>query len=145
MTNLSAALIGALLGFIGWRVLIWRPSVTGVYLNAAMLATFPLYYMLFAAWVAAWDFVALEALAGLPFFLVVAAAVVLAKQTRTALLLLGVGYIGHGLYDFIQPALFQNPGAPFWWPAFCGTVDVVFGVAALWLGLRTPASGENGV
>jgi hypothetical protein len=37
---------------------------------------------------------------------------------------------GHGVFDFFHGHVISNPGVPAWWPAFCGTYDVV---AAGWL------------
>lgn len=38
-----------------------------------------------------------------------------------------VALAGHGLFDFVHGRLIANPGVPAWWPAFCGTYDVVAG------------------
>ncbi len=35
---------------------------------------------------------------------------------------------GHGLFDAVHDLLVTNPGVPEWWPAFCGTFDVVVAV-----------------
>ncbi|PTU32389.1 hypothetical protein [Stenotrophobium rhamnosiphilum] len=32
---------------------------------------------------------------------------------------------GHGVFDFFHDGLIQNPGAPTWWPTFCGAYDIV--------------------
>jgi hypothetical protein len=36
-----------------------------------------------------------------------------------------VGLAGHGIFDGFHGQLISNPGVPAWWPAFCGTYDVV--------------------
>ncbi len=41
--------------------------------------------------------------------------------------------VGHGAFDFVHHWLIENPGVPHWWPGFCLTFDVVFG---LWLAVR---------
>ena len=41
--------------------------------------------------------------------------------------------IGHGVFDFFHHWFIENPGVPHWWPGFCLTFDVVFGV---WLAGR---------
>jgi hypothetical protein len=41
--------------------------------------------------------------------------------------------IGHGVFDFAHHWFIENPGVPYWWPGFCMTFDVVFGV---WLAVR---------
>ncbi|MDP8982948.1 MAG: hypothetical protein M3O35_20415 [Acidobacteriota bacterium] len=38
------------------------------------------------------------------------------------------GLVGHGVFDFVQHRLIENPGVPLWWPGFCGVFDVVFGL-----------------
>ncbi len=47
--------------------------------------------------------------------------------------LVAAGIAGHGVFDFIRPALIENAGVPVWWPGFCGTVDVLLGP---WLALQ---------
>ena len=42
--------------------------------------------------------------------------------------IVAVALVAHGVYDFLHPRLFDNPGAPLWWPAFCGAYDVVAGI-----------------
>ena len=43
-------------------------------------------------------------------------------------LLVGVGIVGHGLFDLLHPAIIHNPGVPTWWPSFCMSLDVVLGL-----------------
>lgn len=43
------------------------------------------------------------------------------------------GIIGHGAFDFVHHWIIENPGVPHWWPGFCLTFDVIFG---LWLAVR---------
>lgn len=40
---------------------------------------------------------------------------------------------GHGVYDFLHPHLFANPGAPAWWPAFCSAYDITAAAGLAWL------------
>ncbi len=47
---------------------------------------------------------------------------------RSNLWIVAIALVGHGVYDFLHPHLFANPGAPSWWPAFCGAYDVVAGI-----------------
>ncbi len=60
---------------------------------------------------------------------------------RTSLWLVVFGLALHGLFDFVREAYLHAPGAPHWWPEFCGAYDVV---AALGLGLllRNPGKAE---
>jgi hypothetical protein len=34
---------------------------------------------------------------------------------------------GHGLFDAVHGFIITNPGMPAWWPAFCGSFDIVAG------------------
>jgi hypothetical protein len=60
--------------------------------------------------------------------------------------LVAVGLVAHGLFDFLRGDLIVNPGVPVWWPAFCGSFDVVAGgYLAWWLArarVLTPATPE---
>jgi hypothetical protein len=54
---------------------------------------------------------------------------------RTSLWVVAAGLALHGLFDFVRRMLLPAPGAPEWWPAFCGSYDLVaaLGLAALLL------------
>ena len=51
------------------------------------------------------------------------------------------GLFLHGVFDFVRHAYLAAPGAPEWWPAFCGAYDVVaaVGLATLLLVQRRAA------
>jgi hypothetical protein len=52
---------------------------------------------------------------------------------------------GHGVFDFVHPALVNNSGVPIWWPGFCGTIDIVLGgwlVACLLKATKSNRGGE---
>lgn len=49
-------------------------------------------------------------------------------------ILVGIGIIAHGLFDFVHDGIIENPGVPTWWPSFCGSVDVLLG---LWVVILT--------
>jgi hypothetical protein len=57
------------------------------------------------------------------FFAVFAALAVVGF--RTSLWIVAVGLALHGGFDFVRHSLLAAPGAPEWWPAFCGAYDVV--------------------
>ena len=40
---------------------------------------------------------------------------------------------GHGVLDAFHGGLIDNPGVPVWWPAFCGTYDIVAAALLAWL------------
>ena len=43
------------------------------------------------------------------------------------------GLAAHGVFDAFHAHIVHNPGVPEWWPAFCGTYDVVAAAALAWL------------
>lgn len=44
---------------------------------------------------------------------------------RWSMWIVAAGLALHGLFDFIRYSVLIAPGAPPWWPAFCGSYDVV--------------------
>ena len=54
---------------------------------------------------------------------------------RSTLWIVVAGLALHGLFDFARFSFLAAPGAPLWWPAFCGAYDLVaaLGLAALLL------------
>ena len=50
--------------------------------------------------------------------------------------LVAAGLAAHGLFDFVHPRLVDNPGVPAFWPAFCGSYDVIAGAYLAWLLFR---------
>lgn len=85
------------------------------------------YYVLFAAMGASGRVLAMEIAIGAGFSL---AALIGFKRNMW---LVAAAIAGHGVFDFVHPALFANPGVPVWWPGFCGTVDLILGA---WLAVR---------
>jgi len=61
---------------------------------------------------------------------------------RRNLWLVAAGLVGHGVMDFFHVHLVENPGVPPWWPAFCGTYDVVAGAILAWLLKRAAIKPE---
>jgi hypothetical protein len=61
---------------------------------------------------------------------------------RSSLWLVVAALAGHGLFDFVHGRWIANPGVPLFWPAFCGTYDVVAAgyLAALLARSKVPAS-----
>lgn len=57
---------------------------------------------------------------------------------RVSLWIAAVGLLLHGVFDFVRHGYLPAPGAPEWWPAFCGAYDVVaaVGLAVLLVGKR---------
>jgi hypothetical protein len=60
---------------------------------------------------------------------------------RTNLWIVAGGLALHGAFDFVRHAFLPAPGAPEWWPAFCGSYDIVaaLGLATLLLDNRRRA------
>jgi hypothetical protein len=81
-----------------------------------------LLYGLFAAMSGSTGVLMMESI-GITLFIV--AAVI---GFKTNLWIVAVALAAHGVYDFLHPRLFENPGAPLWWPAFCGAYDIVAGI-----------------
>jgi hypothetical protein len=57
---------------------------------------------------------------------------------RSSLWVVAAGLALHGVFDFVRSQFIAAPGAPLWWPAFCGSYDLVaaLGLAALLLASR---------
>jgi hypothetical protein len=94
-----------------------------------LLSTFPVFYWVFAVYGSDSTALQREILAGLSFFALSYWAYRLGSFS--ALLVLGIGYTGHAIYDFGHNALFVNSGAPSWWPEFCGSIDLLIGIYLL--------------
>jgi len=77
------------------------------------------YYVLFAVMGGSGRAIVVESLVAAVF--VVAASL----GFRGSLWLVVAALAAHGVQDFFHARLVANPGVPAWWPAFCGTYDVV--------------------
>jgi len=64
---------------------------------------------------------------------------------RTSLWIVAAGLALHSAFDFVRHSFLAAPGAPDWWPAFCGAYDVVaaLGLATLLLVERRNAARSN--
>ncbi|GAA4869015.1 hypothetical protein [Luteimonas vadosa] len=98
-----------------------------------LLATFPVYYWIFAVYASDYTALVREFIAGGAFLAIAYAAYRL--RSFATLLLLALGYVAHSAYDFYHDAFFVNPGAPTWWPEFCGSVDFLVGCYVAYLAL----------
>ena len=92
------------------------------------------YYVLFAAMAGSMAGIRLEIL----FFLAFAGTAVVGF--RTSMWFVAGGLALHGIFDFARADSLPAPGAPEWWPGFCGGFDVA---AALVLGVLL-LSGKDG-
>jgi hypothetical protein len=59
--------------------------------------------------------------------------------------MVAIGLLLHGVLDFVRHTYLPAPGAPEWWPAFCGAYDVVaaVGLAMLLLTHRGPPTNAE--
>lgn len=78
-------------------------------------------YTLFAVMGGSTTALVLEVLAGLVF---IVAAVV---GFKSSLWIVAAALTAHGLFDYTHGRFIANAGVPAFWPAFCGTYDVVAG------------------
>ena len=101
----------------------------------AFLATFPVYYWVFALLGSDLGALPTEILAGLVF--IVIAQVAARRRSTATLALLAVGYLGHAAYDVVHDQLVSNAGVPAWSPEFCGAVDLLLGAYVALLALRS--------
>jgi hypothetical protein len=120
-------LVGALLAFAAGVF----ATVSGLDRDRAFYPTVMIViaflYCLFAVIGSSTHALVLELLIGLAFF---GAAVV---GFRSSLWVVAVALAAHGVFDFVHPAVFSNPGVPRFWPAFCSAYDIVAAGYLAWL------------
>lgn len=63
---------------------------------------------------------------------------------RSAMSLVALALVAHGLFDAVHAQLITNTAVPPWWPAFCLAYDVVAG-GYLAFRLNMYASEDNGI
>ena len=91
------------------------------------------YYVLFAAMGGSGKALVLELVVMAGF---VAAAVAGFKRSEWILV---AALAGHGVFDALRGNAIDNAGVPAWWPAFCGTYDVVAAACLAWFIVRQRA------
>jgi len=52
---------------------------------------------------------------------------------RSNLWIVAAGLALHGLFDFTRHWFLAERGIPLWWPAFCGSYDLVAALGLAWL------------
>lgn len=62
---------------------------------------------------------------------------------RRSLWIAALGLALHGAFDFIRDSYAHAPGAPEWWPAFCGAYDLVAAFGLVAIIMRRTAGDEN--
>ena len=100
------------------------------------LATFPVYYWVFAVYASDYAALLKEFMVGVAFLAI--AYIAYKFKSFGTLLLLAIGYVIHAAYDFYHNLFFVNAGAPAWWPEFCGSVDVLIGGYVAYLAFSLP-------
>jgi len=92
------------------------------------------YYVLFAAMGGSGHAMVLELIVMAVF---VTAAVLGFKKSEWILV---AALAGHGAFDALRGNAIENGGVPAWWPAFCGSYDVVAAACLAWIIVRRPAA-----
>ncbi len=95
------------------------------------------YYVLFAAMGGSERALVLELIVMAGF---VAAAVLGFKKSEWILV---AALAGHGVFDALRGNVIENRGVPAWWPAFCGSYDVVAAACLAWIIVRRPGAAAK--
>jgi hypothetical protein len=95
------------------------------------------YYVLFAAMGGSAHALVLELIVMAGF---VTAAVLGFKKSEWILV---AALAGHGVFDALRGNVIENPGVPAWWPAFCGSYDVVAAACLAWIIVRRHSAGAT--
>jgi hypothetical protein len=122
---LFAAAIGGLLGVVIFLFARWQRYDQESAFYPTVLIVIASYYVLFA--IMADNTSALIAQLAIAAVFVVLA--VIGRNVDGRIVALGI--VLHGLYDFAFHWAGGGGGVPVWWPAFCGTVDLVVGLTVL--------------
>ena len=95
------------------------------------------YYVLFAAMGGSGHAMVLELIVMAVF---VTAAVLGFKKSEWILV---AALAGHGVFDALRGNAIENAGVPAWWPAFCGSYDVVAAACLALIIVRRSAAAEE--
>ena len=101
-----------------------------------LLASFPLYYFVFALY--ANDHLALYKEIGISLIFLLLAYLAIKSNRKTSLILVSLGCITHGAYDVYHNILFLNNGTPVWWVEFCGSIDLILGFYLIYFAVTVP-------
>jgi len=129
--NISALIIGIL---IACFIIFKFNKVGDERCNLAyplLLSTFPVYYWFFAVYSSDYGALFNEIIVGMVFIILALIALKLSKIK--GLLILAIGFIGHGFYDVVHVNIYSHSVSPLWWPEFCGSLDILLGVYMLHL------------
>lgn len=134
--NLYALTIGLVVVFyVIYRFKITRLEKTS-WAYPLFMATFPVYYFVFALY--GNDYVALgkEMLIGTIFLIL--AYIAYKSNRKLSALLVAAGCLLHAAYDMYHDILFVNAGTPGWWLEFCGSIDLILGLYLIYFALTVP-------
>lgn len=129
--NIYALVIGAAIAVFAVLLLKAKGLENTKWAYPIFLATFPVYYWIFAVYASDHAALLKEVMVGLAFLAI--GYIAYKFRSFATLLLLAVGYVLHAAYDFYHDLFFVNAGAPTWWPEFCGSVDVLIGIYVAYL------------
>ena len=123
--NIWALLIGTMLATFAVIRFKRRELENTAWLYPLLLASFPIFYWIFAIYAS--DYAALpgEIAVGLVYFAI--AYIACRWRSSGTSIILAIFFISHAVYDAMHHAIFVNEGTPVWWPEFCGSADLVFG------------------
>ena len=105
-----------------------------------LLASFPVYYFVFAVY--AGDTTAFINETGTGIIFIAISLLAIYSKRKNAALMVGAGCILHAAYDAYHDVFFINQGTPAWWPEFCGSIDLILGVYLIYLALNTMSTGR---
>lgn len=131
--NLFALFFGFIIAFY----VVIRFRITSLekkkWVYPVVLATFPVYYWIFAVYASDYSALINELAIGVGFLVIAFIAYML--KSYIGLLFLAFGYIAHAVYDVVHNSLFYNSGTPLWWPEFCGAVDILIGLYLVYMAI----------
>lgn len=124
--NLSALIFG-LVSAACVIIFLKRNRCEGIiWVYPLILASFPVFYWIFAVYAGDYPALFQEILPGFAFISYSVLCVNI--KNKWHIWLLPAGFLLHALYDVIHDALIISPGVPDWWPEYCGAADIAFGV-----------------
>lgn len=101
-----------------------------------LLATFPLYYFVFAIY--ANDYLALFKEVGISLIFFGLAYLAIKSRRKASALIVALGCIAHAIYDIYHNIFFINSGTPAWWLEFCGSIDLILGIYLIYFAITAP-------
>ncbi len=132
--NLTAFVVGIIIAVV--VIIRFRKTKLErkVWVYPLLIATFPVYYWVFAIYGSDMSALYKEVLVGIVFIGLAFLAIKINR--KTGLVLLSAACILHGVYDVGHDRIFINSGTPTWWPEFCGAIDILIGIYLLYLAIN---------